>query len=89
MAKLELYLAVLPLVHLGMNQYGLTEQVVTLLPGRALATEFFSDEVEMYQSMFERRANQYLTGGHVTGYVFEREETTDGRWIVKVIQNVA
>ena len=59
-----------------------------MLPDKNFATKFFPDEVEEYQSIFERRANQYLSVGHVTGYVFDREQTADGRWIVKVIQNV-
>jgi hypothetical protein len=85
----ELYFAVLPIIHIGPNQYGLTEQVLTLLPGRNLATEFFADEVDSYILVFERRAEKYLRGEHVTGYKVDKEETKDGRVIVKVIQNVA
>ena len=55
MASNKLYLAVLPMVHLAANQYGLTEQVITLLPGREHATEFFPDEVNEYISIFDRR----------------------------------
>jgi hypothetical protein len=84
----ELYLVVLPMVHLGINQYGLTEQVITLMPDKNFATRFFQDEVETYQNIFERRANQYLSTGHVKGYAFDRIQTADGRWIVKVTQHV-
>jgi hypothetical protein len=83
----ELYLAVLPLVHLS-ERFGLTEQFLTLFPSRDFATEFFEDEVEGYMATFERRANQYLVGGHVKSYSFDTESTGDGRVIVKVTQNV-
>jgi hypothetical protein len=88
MASNELYMAVLPMVHLT-DRFGLTEQFLTLFPDRSFATEFFPDEVEAYIATFERRANQYLTGGHVTSYSFSKENTDDNRVIVKVVQNVA
>lgn len=88
MAGNELYLAVLPMVHLGANQFGLTEQVITLLPNRESATEFFPDEVQDYLDIFDRRTS-YLIGGHVTGYSFEKLNTKDGRVIVKVYQLVS
>jgi hypothetical protein len=89
MASNELYLCVLPLVHLGANQYGLTEQVITLLPNRDNATEFFPDEVREYISIFDRRL-KYLIGGHVTSYEFDASETTpEGRVVVKVTQHVS
>ena len=50
----ELYLAVLPLIHMSS---GLTEQTLNLFPDRDFATEFFPDEVEAYMSMFQTRAN--------------------------------
>ena len=87
-----LYLAVLPLVHISNTPYsgfGITEQTLTLFPDKGFATVFFPDEVDTYISMFELRANKYLTGGHVTGYEFQKETTEDGRVIVRVIQNVA
>jgi len=84
----KLYLAVLPLVHLG-ETFGRTEQMLTLFPSREFATEFFPDEVEGYILTFERRANQYLVGGHVTGYTFIPERTKDGRVVVRVMQRVA
>jgi hypothetical protein len=40
-----LYLAILPIVHLG-DQFGLTEQVVTLFPDSRFATLFHPDEVD-------------------------------------------
>ncbi len=84
-----LYLAVLPMIHLGMNQYGLTEQVITMLPDRQQATEFFADEVHDYISIVDRRL-KYLVGGHVTGYEFDASETTpQGRVVVKVTQHVS
>lgn len=81
----DLYLVVLPLVRIGL---GPTEQVLTLLPDKNLATEFFPDEVDTYIEGFKWRANKYLTGGHVKGYDFEKENTSEGRFIVRVIQNV-
>ncbi|HWF03162.1 MAG TPA: hypothetical protein VHA06_05715, partial [Candidatus Angelobacter sp.] len=69
-SKNELYLMVLPLVHLDT---GLTEQTMTLFPDKAFATEFFEDEVDLYVSMFKSRANKYLIGGHVLAYEFYPE----------------
>jgi hypothetical protein len=68
---------------------GLTEQTLTLLPDRDFATQFFPDEVQPYIDMFKNRADKYLTGGHVTGYVFQEESMEDGRVIVRVTQNVS
>jgi len=88
----ELYLAVLPLIHIstaGPLGFGLTEQTLTLFPDRAFATEFFPDEVEGYVLTFKNRAEKYLTGGHVTGFEFIQEPTDDGqRVIVRVVQHV-
>jgi hypothetical protein len=84
-SKNELYLAVLPLVHLDT---GRTEQTLTLFPDKAFATEFFKDEVELYINMFKSRANKYLVGGHVIAYEFHSEPKQDGRVIVRVVQNV-
>lgn len=81
----ELYLVVLPVIHLST---GLAEQTLTLLPGKDFATEFFPEEVERYVLMFEKRA-QYFTGGHVTGYKVTPEPIENGRVIVQVVQNVA
>jgi hypothetical protein len=88
----ELYLAVLPLVHITNNQvlgYGLTEQTLTLYPDREFATRFFRDEVQTYIDAFKWRADKYLTGGHVVNYDLVVEDTDEeDRVIVKVIQNV-
>jgi hypothetical protein len=84
----ELYLVVLPLIHMG-PQFGLTEQALTLLPDRNFATQFFPDEVDIYIDVFKSRADLYLKGGHVKRYDFQKEPTEDGRVIVRVIQNVA
>ena len=85
MSSNELFLVVLPLIHLDT---GLTEQVLTLVSQRDSATEFFPDEVGTYISFFEGRANKYLTGGHVTGYGLDQEVLENGRIIVRVTQNV-
>lgn len=81
----ELYLTVLPLMHLPA---GMTEQAVTLFPDKEFATRFYPDEVDGYILFFQRRADNYLTGGHVAGYECVKESTEDGRVIVRVIQNV-
>jgi hypothetical protein len=87
-----LYLAVLPIVHLGTNLnptgFGLTQQILTLFPDRKLATEFFPDEVDAYLSTFEDRAENYLVGGHVLRYEFFKEPTQDGRIVIGVVQHV-
>jgi hypothetical protein len=82
----ELYLVVLPLIHLSS---GLVEQTLTLMPSRDFATEFFENEVDDYVLMFTSRANKYLTGGHVTAYAVNKEKTEDGRFIVRVTQSVS
>jgi hypothetical protein len=86
-----LYLAVLPLVHVTVNQvlgFGLTEQTLTLYPDKNFATEFFPDEVDGYIDAFKWRADKYLTGGHVVSYDLSKEITPEGRVIVVVKQNV-
>lgn len=83
----ELYLVVLPLIHIT-QVIGLTEQVITLLPGREMATVFYKDEVPYYVQTFMNRANQYLTGGHVKSYDVVIEDIEAGRVVVKVTQNV-
>lgn len=87
----ELFLAVLPLIHISTNAYlgyGMTEQTLTLFPDRKFATEFFDNEVDNYILAFESRAQKYLTGGHVAGYDIKKEQTEPGRWIVRVVQRV-
>ena len=71
----DLYLAVLPLVHLGEN-YGRTEQVLTLFPNKDFATRFYPEDVDNYITMFKYRADNYLTGGRVLRYEFIKESTT-------------
>lgn len=83
----ELYLVILPIIHLT-TSVGLTEQVITLLPGREMATEFYRDEVDGYVAMFKNRANQHLTGGHVKSYNVDLVDIGDDRVVVKVVQNV-
>lgn len=83
----ELYLTVLPLIHFGKG-LRLTEQCLTLFPDKRFATEFFQDEVEGYITTFTNYQST-LTGGHVTGYDIQKEPTTDGRVIVRVVQHVA
>lgn len=75
----------MPIVHI---QGGPTEQVLTLFGDRSLATEFFPDEVDRYIKLFETQANYWLVGGHVKSYRFEKQDTEDGRFRVRVIQNV-
>ena len=82
----SLYLAVLPIIPLN-NESSPTEQVLTLLPDRNLATAFFADEVDWYIDTFKNRSST-LSGGHVTGYVLDQEVEDDGRVYVRVIQNV-
>ena len=87
-----LYLAVLPLVHIGsvpFQSFGQTEQVLTLFPEKSFATEFYPDEVGGYVATFKNRAERFLTGGHVLQYEFKELPTDDGRVIVEVVQHVA
>jgi len=83
----ELYLAVLPLIHLGRTDFGKTEETLTLFPDIDFATKFFPDEVDGYIATFENRI-KLLTGGHVKDYKISQEPTEDNRVIVKVVQNV-
>jgi hypothetical protein len=89
----ELFLAVLPLVHVTQNPvlgYGLTEETLTLFPDKNFATEFLPEEVDNYITAFKWRAEKYLVGGRVTGYEFHKDATEDGlRVIVRVVQNVS
>jgi len=81
----ELYLVVLPLIHISS---GVVEQTLTVLPNREFATEFFQNEVDGYMAMFKTRADQYLRGGHVISYDVDKVAAGEGRFVVKVIQNV-
>ena len=87
----ELYLTILPLIHVSPNQafgFGLTEETLTLFPDRNFATEFFPDEVDGYIDTFKNR-QKYLTGGHSKRWDVHKEPTADGRVIVRVVQHVA
>jgi hypothetical protein len=84
----ELFFVVIPLIHMGSTNFGLTEQTLTLLPDRNFATEFHEDELQTYITMFENR-KRLLSGGHVSGYHLQTEPTEDGRFIVRVTQHVA
>lgn len=82
----NLYLAVIPLVHIDT---GLTEQVMTLFPDQKFATLFSPSEVDSYLSMFKRRAESYLQGGDVINYQFTKEDVVGtGKVRVVVIQHV-
>jgi hypothetical protein len=84
-----LFVAILPIIHLGPTQWGLTEQTITLVPQKEFATEFFSDEVNDYLLIIKNRADKYLTGGHVKRYEFDTEITDDQRVVIMVRQYVA
>ncbi|HTX76973.1 MAG TPA: hypothetical protein VMD29_12265 [Terracidiphilus sp.] len=86
-AKNVLYLTVLPMVNVGSTNFGLVDQVLTLMPDKNFATPFFPDEVSLYVQTFKNRL-KYFIGGHVIGYEFYEEPRPDGRLIVRVIQNV-
>jgi hypothetical protein len=88
MSTNDLYLAVLPLIHMSEPYFGRTEETLTLFPDRNFATEFFADEVEVYVTTFKNRI-QYLIGGHSKNYEVFTENTSDGRVIVRVVQHVA
>lgn len=83
----ELYFTVLPVIHIGGQSHGLTEQILTLTPDRNFATHFFLDEVGGFIATFKNRI-PYLTGGHVKGFEVYQEPEEDGRVIVRVVQNV-
>ncbi len=82
----ELYLAVLPLMRM-FDSTQPVEEYLTFFPDKNFATNFFPDEVERTILLLKRRL-QNLTGGHVIGYDIEQEPTEDGRFIIKVTQNV-
>lgn len=91
MPSAELYLAVLPLVLVPKNVfagYGRADQYLTLFPNRSLATAFFPEDVDNYIQTFLLAARTYFVGGHVIGYECFKEPTADGRFIVRVVQNV-
>jgi hypothetical protein len=86
-----LYLVVQPIVHITENPilgYGLAEQIITLVADREHASVFFPDDVDAYITAFQWRAEKYFVGGHVTGWEFFKDDSGDGRVIVRVHQNV-
>jgi hypothetical protein len=83
----DLYLTVLPMIHMGGQNSGLTEQILTLFPDRNFATVFFPDQVQDFINTFKSRES-FITGGHVAGYKYHQEPTEDGRVIVRVTQDV-
>jgi len=83
-----LYFAVLPQISVSGTSFGRAEQVLTLLPDKNFASAFFPEEVDSYIQVFNNREG-HLVGGHVTGYDLEKEETKDGRYYVRVTQNVS
>jgi hypothetical protein len=83
----DLYLVVLPLIHLATDNFGRSEQVLTLVPEISFATKFYADEVETYVATFKNRIHLF-TGGHVKDYKIFQEATDDNRVIVRVVQNV-
>jgi hypothetical protein len=84
----HLYFVVIPMIHASGPSYGLTEQVLTLLPDKESATEFYKDELQEYINLFENRAKRSLSGGHVLGYTLYTEDAGMGRFIVRVDQRV-
>ncbi len=82
-----LFFAVLPQISLSPGSEGRTEQVLTLLPDRNFATEFFPDQVDDYIQVFQQ-GQASLTGGHVENYECVKEPTSDQRIVVKVTQRV-
>jgi hypothetical protein len=71
MLQNNLYLAVLPLVHMASSRLvGFpAEQVMTLFPDKNFAKSFFPDEVEIYINLF-RFGTGWSGRGHVVGYDF-------------------
>ena len=82
-----LFFAVLPQISLSPESEGRTEEVLTLLPDRSFATEFFPDQVDDYIRVF-KRGQASLTGGHVENYECVKETTDDERIVVRVMQRV-
>ena len=83
----ELFFVVLPQIVVSGGDFGKTEQVLTLLPDRNFASEFFPEEVDTYVQVFQNRII-HLSGGHVTGYYIEKQFTPSGRVVVRVTQHV-
>jgi hypothetical protein len=82
-----LYFAVLPQIAVSGTSFGRTEQILTLVPDKNFASAFFPEEVDTYIQVFNNRQN-YLVGGHVTGYDIEKESASGGRFYVRAKQHV-
>jgi hypothetical protein len=80
----ELYLQVLPIIHLGTGE---AEQVLTTASSPDSATEFFPDQVGAYITMFNAR-QKYFSGGHVLSYELTQVPAQNGLVIVRVTQYV-
>jgi hypothetical protein len=89
MAKIEneLYFVVLPMIHMGQTQFGVTEDVLTLMPDINFATRFFPNEVDGFVATFRNRL-KHMVGGHVQAYDIYKDELEDGRLVVRVVQYV-
>jgi len=87
----ELYLAVLPLIHISNNHilgFGLTEEVLTLFPHRDFAGKFAERDADVAIQTFLAR-QKYLTGNAVIGYDLFKEPVPGGLFIVRVIQHIS
>ena len=87
----QLYLAVLPLIHVSNNHilgFGLTEEVLTLFPNRDLAGKFAERDADIAIQTFQAR-QKYLTGNAVIGYELFKDPVSDGLFIVRVIQHIS
>lgn len=80
----ELYLQVLPIIHLGTGE---AEQVLTTASSPESASEFFPDQVGAYINMFNNRS-KYFSGGHVLSYELTQVPSRNGLVMVKVTQHV-
>jgi hypothetical protein len=88
--EVDLYLAVLPLVHYSKFFAGESyEEVMTLVPDRNFATEFLPHEVDKYIETFRNAARPKLTGRvEPDKFLFTKEDAGNGRVYVVATQNV-
>jgi hypothetical protein len=84
----ELFLPVMPQISLSRETYGKVEEVLTLVPIRAMATEFDDTDVESYMKIFND-LKQYFTARRVVGYDVDKIAVRSGWFIVRVFQRVA
>jgi hypothetical protein len=83
-----LYFAVLPQIVVSGSNFGKSEQVLTLLPNKDMASAFMPDEVDTYIQIFNSRKG-YFIGGQVTDYEFKKLGADGGRFYVQVTQRVS